>query len=45
MTPKVTGSEIAEQFLDSRWPEAGRRGYTLIAYRSDLAVFEAWLDK
>ena len=45
MTPKVTGSEIAEQFLDSLWLESGLSGNTLSAYRSDLAGFEAWLDK
>ena len=45
MAPKVTGSEIAEQFLDSLWLESGLSGNTLSAYRSDLAGFEAWLAK
>ena len=45
MGAKVTGSEIAEQFLDSLWLESGLSGNTLSAYRSDLTGFETWLYK
>ncbi|MDD2863574.1 MAG: site-specific tyrosine recombinase XerD [Methylococcales bacterium] len=37
--------KLIDQFLDAAWVEQGLSKNTLSAYRSDLAIFAAWLKK
>lgn len=37
--------KLIDQFLDTVWVEQGLSKNTLSAYRSDLAIFSAWLKK
>ncbi len=44
MNAPPTTHPVIQSYLDSAWLEKGLSKHTLAAYRSDLALFSAWLD-
>lgn len=41
----ISTEKLIDQFLDAVWVEQGLSNNTLSAYRSDLKIFAAWLNK